>query len=93
MELIEPDPAAGFVEALLDQRDIAERPLRGRTRGVRAHAISHQAIGLQIEVRLHFGGEISMSPGTKQGPHQPFAGSGPRTRAIAAARRRQRLDC
>jgi hypothetical protein len=92
-ELLEPHPPAGFVEALLDDRDAAERALGGGPRGVRAHAFGDQTVCFQIQMCLDFIGEVVVRPRSGKEGHQLFAGSGPSTRAMAAARRLHRLDC
>jgi hypothetical protein len=92
-ERIEPDPPARLVEPLLGERDVAERAARSVPRLVRAHPFGDQAIGLEIQVGLHLVREVLVRAPPGKERHQPFSGTGPSTRDIAAARRCQRLDC
>ena len=57
-DVLEPHPAAGFIEALGRRGDVAEGAHRRGARGGGAHAVGDEAGDLEIEVGLYFGGEI-----------------------------------
>ncbi len=90
--LLEPHPPAGFVEALFDERDVAKCLSSFRFGTIAAPSLAHEAIGFDIKVGLNFSREVLVRAASTKERHHPFSGSGPRTRDIAAARRRHFVD-
>ena len=75
-----------LVEPLPDTRDAAEGAACRVARGLAAHAVGGETIGLQLEVRPDLVREVVVSAAAPE--RHPRSGSGPSTRAIAAASRR-----
>src|SRR4029453_8912575 len=91
-ELLEPHPPAGFVEALFDQCNVAERLSGLRFGVVAAPSLADQSIGFDLQMGLDFSREVLGGAASGKERHHPFSGSGPRTRDIAAAGPRHFVD-
>ncbi len=89
-QLLEPHPPARFEELLVGDRHVAKGAPRGGASLIGTHAFSDEAIGFEVEVGLNFVGKVVDGAPSPEG-HQDVASSGPSTRAMAAASRRQRL--
>jgi len=73
-------------------RDVAENLSRFRGRALAAPPFRDKTIGFEIDVRLDFVREILVRASRTKDGHDPFSGSGPSTRDMAAARRLHFVD-